>query len=99
MQRYEWVTDKVHRRKLAREAARSVLPNATEVKIVVSGNARAWRTMLELRCGEGAELEIRRMAVAVLRLLQREAPGFFSDFEIYQAEDRREAARISYHKV
>jgi len=65
MQRYEWVTDKVHRRKMAREAARSVLPNATEVKIVVSGNARAWRTMLELRCGEGAELEIRRMAIAV----------------------------------
>src|SRR6266566_3537397 len=29
MQRYEWVTDKVQRRKLAREAARSVLPNAT----------------------------------------------------------------------
>src|SRR6266699_6914787 len=52
MRRYEWVTDKGHRRKMAREAARSVLPNATEVKIVVSGNARAWRTMLELRCGE-----------------------------------------------
>src|SRR6266702_4479232 len=44
MQRYEWISDKVQRRKLAREAARSVLPNATEVKIVVSGNARAWRT-------------------------------------------------------
>src|SRR5438309_9983332 len=67
MQRYEWIADKVQRRKMAREAARSVLPNATEVKIVVSGNARAWRTMLELRCGAGAELEIRRMAVAVLR--------------------------------
>ena len=39
------------------------------------------------------------MAVAVLRLLQREAPGFFSDFEIYTADDRREAARIAYHKV
>src|SRR5207245_1356279 len=38
MKKYEWVTDKVHRRKMAREAARSVLPNATEVKIVVSGN-------------------------------------------------------------
>src|SRR6266550_4992334 len=36
MRRYEWVADKVHRRKMAREAARSVLPNATEVKIVVS---------------------------------------------------------------
>ena len=99
MHRYEWVADKVHRRKMAREAARSVLPNATEVKIVVSGNARAWRTMLELRCGEGAELEIRRMAVAVLRALQKEAGALFSDFEIYSADDRQEAARILYHKV
>jgi thymidylate synthase (FAD) len=55
--------------------------------------------MLELRAGEGAELEIRRCAVAILRLLQRESPAFFSDFEMYEAEDRREAARISYHKV
>jgi thymidylate synthase (FAD) len=99
MQRYEWVTDKVHRRKLSREAARSVLPNATEVKIVVSGNARAWRTMLELRCGEGAELEIRRMAVACLRLLQREGGSLFSDFEIYVADDKQEAAKVAYHKV
>jgi thymidylate synthase (FAD) len=99
MERYSWVPDKVHRRKMAREAARAVLPNATETKIVVTANARAWRTMLELRSSEGAELEIRRLAVAVLRVLQEEAPGFFSDFEIYLADDRREAARISYHKV
>jgi thymidylate synthase (FAD) len=99
MQRYAWVADKVHRRKMAREAARGVLPNSTETKIVVTGNARAWRTMLELRSSEGAELEIRRMAVAVLRVLREEAPAFFSDFEIYTAEDRREAARIGYHKV
>jgi thymidylate synthase (FAD) len=99
MERYGWVADKVHRRKMAREAARAVLPNATETKIVVTGNARAWRTMLELRSSEGAELEIRRMAIATLRLLQCEAPGFFSDFEIYVADDRRESARIGYHKV
>jgi thymidylate synthase (FAD) len=99
MQRYGWVADKVHRRKMAREAARAVLPNATETKIVVTANARAWRTMLELRSSEAAELEIRRLAVAVLRLLAAEAPSFFSDFEIYTAADRREAARIVYHKV
>jgi thymidylate synthase (FAD) len=99
MERYGWVTDRVHRRKMAREAGRAVLPNATETKIVVTGNARAWRTMLELRAGEGAELEIRRLAVATLRLLQREAPGFFSDFVIYVADDRREAAKVEYHKV
>ena len=99
MERYGWVADKIHRRKMAREAARGVLPNSTETKIVVTGNARAWRTMLELRSSEGAELEIRRMAVLVLRVLQAEAPAFFSDFEVYEATDRREAARIAYHKV
>lgn len=99
MERYSWVADKVHRRKMAREAARGVLPNSTETKIVVTGNARAWRTMLELRSSEGAEMEIRRCAVAILRMLQVEAPAFFSDFEIFVAEDRRESARISYHKV
>ena len=55
--------------------------------------------MLELRSSEGAELEIRRLAVAVLRVLVVEAPAFFSDFEIYEATDRREAARLGYHKV
>jgi thymidylate synthase (FAD) len=99
MTKYEWVSSKVHRRKMAREAARSVLPNATEVKIVVSGNVRAWRTMLELRLGEGAELEIRRMAIAVLRTLQQEAPAFFADFEVYRMEDGSEAGRVGYHKV
>ncbi|HUO51562.1 MAG TPA: FAD-dependent thymidylate synthase, partial [Gemmatimonadaceae bacterium] len=99
MARYSWVADKVHRRKMAREAARAVLPNATETKIVVTANVRAWRTMLELRAGEGAEQEIRRCAVAVLRVMMREAPGFFSDFEIYDGEDRTPAGRILYHKV
>jgi thymidylate synthase (FAD) len=32
-------------------------------------------------------------------MLQSEAPGFFSDFEIYTADDRAEAARLTYHKV
>jgi thymidylate synthase (FAD) len=99
MERYGWVADKVHRRKMSREAARGVLPNSTETKIVVTANARAWRTMLELRSSEGAELEIRRCAVAMIKMLSRESPAFFSDFELYQADDRREAARIVYHKV
>jgi thymidylate synthase (FAD) len=99
MTKYAWVDDRTHRRKLAREAARSVLPNATEVKIVVSANVRAWRTMLELRLGEGAELEIRRMALGCLRVLQQEAPALFADIEIYRAEDGTEAGRVGYHKV
>ena len=99
MERYAWVEDRVHRRKMAREAARSVLPNGTETKIVVSGNIRAWRTMLELRLGEGAEREIRRLAVRLLETLRKEAPRFFADFELYQAEDGERAGRVVYHKV
>jgi thymidylate synthase (FAD) len=99
MERYAWIEDRVHRRKMAREAARSVLPNATEVKIEASANVRAWRTMLELRLGEGAELEIRRMAVGCLRVLQHEAPALFGDFEIYHAADGSEAGRVGFHKV
>ena len=97
MEKYAAVESKVHRRKLAREAARSVLPNGTETKIVVSGNARAWRTMLELRTSDGAELEIRRMAIACLRLLQQEAPLLFNDFEIYPGEDGRERCDLVHH--
>jgi len=99
MEKYSWVEDRVHRRKLAREAARSVLPNATEVKIVVSANIRAWRTMLELRLGEGAELEIRRMALGCLQVLSQEAPSFFADFEVYRGGDGTDAGRVGYHKV
>ncbi len=99
MDRYDWVDDKVHRRKMAREAARGVLPNSTETKVVATANVRAWRQTLELRAGEGAEMEIRRWAIAVLGVLQAEAPSFFSDFEVYTAPDRVMAARVVYHKV
>src|SRR5262249_5091883 len=37
------------RHKQARQAARSVLPNATETRIVVTGNYRAWRHFIAMR--------------------------------------------------
>ena len=37
------------RKKRARQAARAVLPNCAETKIVVTGNARAWRHLVEMR--------------------------------------------------
>lgn len=94
MTRYAWVGDQVHRRKLAREAAGSVLPRCTASNLVLTGSARAWRTLLDRRCSEPTELELRRLAVQALRVLVAEAPAFFDDFEIYLAPDRREAARI-----
>jgi hypothetical protein len=31
--------------------------------------------------------------------MQAEAPAFFSDFSVYSADDKREAATVGYHKV
>ena len=62
------------RRKQARQAARAVLPNATETRIVVTGNYRAWRHFVAMRASEHADVEIRELAIACLRELQRVAP-------------------------
>ena len=45
--KFSHLDDKTLRRKKAREAARSVLPNATETKIFVTANARALRHFIE----------------------------------------------------
>jgi thymidylate synthase (FAD) len=80
------------RRKQARQAARAVLPNATETRIVVTGNYRAWRHFVAMRASEQADLEIRRLAIACLRLLLDVAPQAFSDFEIATLADGTEVA-------
>ena len=76
------------RRKQARQAARAVLPNATETRIVVTGNYRAMRHFVAMRASEHADVEIRELAIAMLRELQRVAPNAFADFEISRAAGR-----------
>lgn len=70
------------RRKRARQTARSLLPNAAETKIVVSGNARAWRHFIELRGSASAEAEIRVLAIKLLYALVEEAPNLFGDYTV-----------------
>jgi thymidylate synthase (FAD) len=69
-------------RKEARQAARSVLPNATETKIFVTLNARAARHVMEMRCSRFAEPEIRKLFNKVYDLLMVEAPNLFSDYQV-----------------
>lgn len=91
-QRFADVPNRTLRRKQARQAARSVLPNATETKMVVTGNYRAWRHFIAMRASEHADVEIRNLAVECLRQLQREVPNVFADFEIQSLEDGTEIA-------
>jgi len=87
------------RMKMAREAARSVLPNATETKLMFSANARALRWIITLRGGEGAEPEIRRFAVKLARIMREEAPNLFGDIEIITLPDGSEGTRVGAYKV
>lgn len=80
------------RRKQARQAARAVLPNATETRIVVTGNYRAWRHFIAMRATEHADVEIRALAVECLRQLQKAAANVFADFTISTLADGTEVA-------
>jgi thymidylate synthase (FAD) len=80
------------RRKQARQAARAVLPNATETRIVVTGNYRAWRHFIAMRASEHADVEIRDLAIACLKVLQAEVPNVFADFEIRELPGGSEVA-------
>jgi thymidylate synthase (FAD) len=82
----------VLRRKQARQAARAVLPNATETRIVVTGNYRAWRHFIAMRASEHADVEIRRLAIECLRQLVDVAPAVFADFEVSTLADGTEVA-------
>lgn len=87
------------RRKMARQAARSVLPNACETKIFVTANARAIRHFIELRGNEHADEEIRTVALQLLRLMKELSPSIFGDYEITTLESGTEIAYTPHRKV
>ena len=94
--RFEYATD---HRKAIRQAARAVLPNATETKIFVTANVRAWRHFIEMRGSAFADVEIRALAIMVLEALQPEAPLLFGDFTIETLPDGSKTATPKYSKV
>ena len=90
--KFAGVDNLTSRRKQARQAARAVLPNATETRIVVTGNYRALRHFVAMRASEHADVEIRELAIAMLRELQRVAPNAFADFTVTRLPDGTEVA-------
>ncbi len=62
------------------EAARSLLPSACETKMVLTGNATAWRHVIRKRTAPGADAEMRRFARGILDILKDRMPSIFADF-------------------
>lgn len=64
-------------RKQAREAARAVLPNMTETRIVVTGNLRAWNEVTQRRTAPDADAEMREVMGLIRKELHAVAPSIF----------------------
>lgn len=63
----------------ARDAARCVLPGCTETTILVTGDMRTWREVIDRYNVPAADAEIRELAQSLLRQLAEIAPNSFQD--------------------
>lgn len=99
MEKFDDIPDRTLRRKKARQAARSVLPNSTETKIQVTANARGWRHFIEMRGSRHADDEIRDLTFEVLTVLNHAAPGLFGDYQIVEYAPGEKEVVTQFRKV
>ncbi len=64
------------------EDARYLLPNATVSQIVITANFRELRHFFCVRTHPRAHWEIRKIAIDMLKIMKKEAPIVFGDFQI-----------------
>jgi thymidylate synthase (FAD) len=86
-------------RKWARGKARNLLPHGLETRGVWTNNHRGWRWFIQSRSDKHAEPEIRRLADAVLAVLQIETPLYYEDFKASEYYDGIPVWTPLYHKV
>lgn len=86
-------------RKKVQQSARSVLPNETEAPIVVTGNGRSWRHVIEMRANPHAETEIRALAFRAFLCLSSIEPVLFEDYRIVSLNDGTFCVETDFPKV
>lgn len=64
-------------RKQAREAARAVLPNMVETRMVVTGNLRAWHEVIQRRTQPDADAEMQEVMRLAAKQLHAVSPIIF----------------------
>ncbi len=86
-------------RKQARGVARGELPGDAASELVWTGNVRAIRHVLEMRCHEAADWEIRRLMNAVYQIMLIECPILFADYVRHDLTDGTYAIETRTKKV
>ena len=80
-------------RKMAREAARCVLPNMTPTSIVLTGNHLSWREFLDKRATIHADAEIAHLAMCIYWQLVEREPNLYQDFRETTVDGRQVLTR------
>jgi len=62
-------------RGIAKEQARFLLPLSTQTKLYMTGNVRNWIHYLDLRCGNGTQLEHKEIADAIKMIFIEQFPS------------------------
>lgn len=86
-------------RKKVNQAARGLLPNETETIMVITGNVRAWRHVIEMRASDHSELEIRSLAVRLFLCLRAIEPVLFGDYQLSELQDGTYSVATPNRKV
>jgi len=71
-----------HIKKQLTSAFRRVAPEGLATSILLTGNMRAWRHIIEMRTSEAAEEEIRIVTAKIGDVLYNEYPNIFQDMSI-----------------
>jgi len=74
-------------KKTIHSVARSILPNATETKFIMTANARELRHLIKLRGSKCCDNEMRFFIAELLRKLKSESSVLFSDLRIVNLDD------------
>lgn len=96
---YKDIEDKTEKRKLARQTARSILPNCTETKIFFTMNTRSLRHFLSLRASAAADREIRLLACKIFKIMRQEFPLLMHGIELIKLSDGTEAIKNSFKET
>lgn len=86
------------RRKAVNQAARNCLPNEAETAVVLTGNVRAWRHVLEMRASQHADVPISRVMLCAYEILRVASPVLFDDYDVGKI-GARDYLLTDYRKV
>lgn len=86
-------------RKQAREVGRSVMPHDAVTRLVMTGNARAWRWLIEVRGTEDVDPEMRQLACVIALVLKAESPILFGDIGVESGSDGELRTVVTHSKV